>query len=47
MGIDRYEGEMKSKYDRILCDPPFLSPDCQTKGWSLTAQLRKAVALAD
>ena len=23
---------MKGKYDCILCDPPFLSPDCQTKG---------------
>ncbi|MCJ1452762.1 hypothetical protein MMC28_003105 [Mycoblastus sanguinarius] len=24
-------GDMKGKYDRILCDPPFLSPDCHTK----------------
>ncbi|MCJ1481067.1 hypothetical protein MMC06_001223 [Schaereria dolodes] len=24
--------EMKGKYDRIICDPPFLSTDCQTKG---------------
>ena len=23
---------MKGKYDCILIDPPFLSPDCQTKG---------------
>ena len=22
---------MKAQYDCILCDPPFLSPDCQTK----------------
>ena len=25
------EETMKGKYDRILCDPPFLSTDCQTK----------------
>lgn len=25
------EERMKNKYDRILCDPPFLSSDCQTK----------------
>ncbi|KAI4245740.1 MAG: hypothetical protein L6R40_002268 [Gallowayella cf. fulva] len=24
-------GERKGAYDRILCDPPFLSTDCQTK----------------
>lgn len=24
--------DMKGKYDCILCDPPFLSLDCQTKG---------------
>ncbi|KAI4207964.1 MAG: hypothetical protein LQ346_000301 [Caloplaca aetnensis] len=23
--------EMKGAYDRVLCDPPFLSTDCQTK----------------
>lgn len=23
---------MKGKFDRIICDPPFLSTDCQTKG---------------
>ena len=25
-------GELKGKFDRIICDPPFLSQDCQTKG---------------
>jgi tRNA1(Val) A37 N6-methylase TrmN6 len=24
--------EMKASFDRIICDPPFLSEDCQTKG---------------
>jgi hypothetical protein len=24
--------EMKGAFDRIICDPPFLSEDCQTKG---------------
>jgi methylase of polypeptide subunit release factors len=24
--------EMKGTFDRIICDPPFLSQDCQTKG---------------
>ena len=38
---------MKGKYDRILCDPPFLSPDCQTKGRSLTVKLKRAMTLAD
>lgn len=23
---------MRGKFDRIICDPPFLSSDCQTKG---------------
>ncbi|KAK0853111.1 Protein-lysine N-methyltransferase efm5 [Friedmanniomyces endolithicus] len=23
--------ELKNKFDRIICDPPFLSDDCQTK----------------
>jgi methylase of polypeptide subunit release factors len=23
---------MKGTVDRIICDPPFLSEDCQTKG---------------
>ncbi|KAI9852530.1 MAG: hypothetical protein M1838_000397 [Thelocarpon superellum] len=23
--------ELKGSFDRIICDPPFLSPDCQTK----------------
>jgi hypothetical protein len=24
--------EMKASFDHIICDPPFLSEDCQTKG---------------
>jgi len=27
--------EMKGSFGRIICDPPFLSEDCQTKGISL------------
>lgn len=27
-----YLGNFKGAFDRILCDPPFLSADCQTKG---------------
>jgi len=27
----RLPAEMKGKFDRIICDPPFLSEDCQTK----------------
>lgn len=27
-----HPGDFKGAYDRILCDPPFLSADCQTKG---------------
>ncbi|KAF2018459.1 hypothetical protein BU24DRAFT_171365 [Aaosphaeria arxii CBS 175.79] len=27
----RLPAEMKGSYDRIICDPPFLSEDCQTK----------------
>lgn len=30
--------ELKGKFDRIICDPPFLSEDCQTKT-ALTAKL--------
>lgn len=30
-----HPGDLKGAYDRILCDPPFLSADCQTKGASL------------
>lgn len=26
--------EMKASFDVIICDPPFLSQDCQTKGKS-------------
>jgi len=28
--------DMKGKFDRIICDPPFLSADCQTKGTTST-----------
>lgn len=28
----RLPAELKGKFDRIVCDPPFLSEDCQTKG---------------
>jgi tRNA G10 N-methylase Trm11 len=24
--------ELKGSFDAIICDPPFLSQDCQTKG---------------
>ncbi|TKA82104.1 hypothetical protein B0A55_01807 [Friedmanniomyces simplex] len=27
----RLPAELKSQFDRIICDPPFLSEDCQTK----------------
>lgn len=27
----RLPAELKGKFDRIICDPPFLSEDCQTK----------------
>lgn len=27
-----WSAEMKGAYHRVLCDPPFLSADCQTKG---------------
>lgn len=27
----RLPAELKGKFDRIICDPPFLSQDCQTK----------------
>lgn len=27
---------MKGAFDRIICDPPFLSDDCQTKGKDVT-----------
>ncbi|OCL10449.1 N-6 adenine-specific DNA methyltransferas-like protein 2 [Glonium stellatum] len=27
----RLPSELKGKFDRIICDPPFLSQDCQTK----------------
>lgn len=28
----RLPSELKGTFDRIICDPPFLSEDCQTKG---------------
>lgn len=30
--INNYVAELKGKFDRIICDPPFLSEECQTKG---------------
>lgn len=27
----RLPAELKGKFDRVICDPPFLSEDCQTK----------------
>jgi len=33
----RLPDELKGKFDRIICDPPFLSDDCQTKT-ALTAR---------
>ncbi|KAM0797256.1 putative N6-adenine methyltransferase-domain-containing protein [Usnea florida] len=33
--------DMKGKYDRILCDPPFLSADCQTKAATTVRWLSK------
>jgi len=29
---DSRSGHLKGSVDRIICDPPFLSEDCQTKG---------------
>jgi len=29
--------ELKGSFDAIICDPPFLSQDCQTKGMSKNA----------
>lgn len=37
---------MKGKYDCILCDPPFLSPDCQTKA-AMTIRWLSKPALPD
>jgi Probable N6-adenine methyltransferase len=31
-GTDCPPASMKSAIDHIICDPPFLSEDCQTKG---------------
>ncbi|KAL6721123.1 Protein-lysine N-methyltransferase efm5 [Lecanora helva] len=28
----KIEDGLKGKFDRVVCDPPFLSPDCQSKG---------------
>ncbi|OCK84920.1 N-6 adenine-specific DNA methyltransferas-like protein 2 [Lepidopterella palustris CBS 459.81] len=38
----RLPAEMKGKFDRIICDPPFLSPDCQTKAALTVRWLAKA-----
>jgi hypothetical protein len=34
------EAEMKGAADRVICDPPFLSEECQTKGTSSVPLLR-------
>jgi tRNA G10 N-methylase Trm11 len=31
--------ELKGSFDAIICDPPFLSQDCQTKGINRMASL--------
>lgn len=34
--VNHVKAHLKGTCDRIICDPPFLSEDCQTKGrWSL------------
>ncbi|MCJ1274162.1 hypothetical protein MMC21_001957 [Puttea exsequens] len=38
----RLPGGLKGQYDRILCDPPFLSSDCQTKAAMTVSWLSKA-----
>ena len=35
--------ELKGAFDRIICDPPFLSEDCQTKGRFLVTAQRQAL----
>lgn len=37
----RYLVELKGRFDRVICDPPFLSTDCQTKGiWPMLRQVK-------
>jgi hypothetical protein len=35
--------ELKGSFDAIVCDPPFLSQDCQTKGIDQTASLLESL----
>jgi EEF1A lysine methyltransferase 1 len=28
----KLSAELRGSFDRMICDPPFLSEDCQTKG---------------
>ncbi|KAL8679754.1 MAG: hypothetical protein Q9186_003970 [Xanthomendoza sp. 1 TL-2023] len=39
-------GDLKGAYDRILCDPPFLSVDCQTKA-ALTVRWLSRISAAE
>ncbi|KAK1811186.1 Protein-lysine N-methyltransferase efm5 [Friedmanniomyces endolithicus] len=39
--------ELKNKFDRIICDPPFLSDDCQTKTALTVRYLAKSWAADD
>lgn len=41
----RLPPSMKGQYDRVLCDPPFLSPDCQTKAAMTVRWLLRAPRL--
>ena len=51
----RLKPELKGKFDRVICDPPFLSEDCQTKTaltvrflartWGLPAQPEQGLRL--
>lgn len=34
MMLNKITAEIRARFDRIICDPPFLSADCQTKGIS-------------
>ncbi|TKA74380.1 hypothetical protein B0A49_02215, partial [Cryomyces minteri] len=40
----RLPAELKGKFDRIICDPPFLSADCQTKAALTVRWLSKSWA---
>lgn len=39
--------ELKGAFDRIICDPPFLSEDCQTKGMSIVTNFIGGDAIVD